>query len=59
MWIKDKDGDYFNLDHCRQIYTDGDGRTHFCFDRTAVIVDCDVKDVVIKNIISGTKYLEV
>lgn len=59
MWIRDNDGDYFNLDHCRQIYTDEDGCTHFCFDRTAVIVNYDVKDKVIQNIISGTKYLEV
>ena len=59
MWIKTQDGDYYNLDHCREIYLDYDGNTHFCFSNTAVIANGDVRDAVVTNIISNTKVVEV
>lgn len=59
MWIKTQDGDYYNLDRCREIYLDYVGNTHFCFSNTAVITKGDVRDVVMANIISGTKVMEV
>lgn len=59
MWIKTQDGDYYNLDRCREIYLDYTGNTHFCFSNTAIITKGDVRDAVMRNIISGTKVMEV
>jgi len=59
MWIKNGEGDYYNLERCREIYIDGKGNTHFCLDGCNIIAEGDIRDVVIKNIISGTKVMEV
>ena len=59
MWIKTQDGDYYNLDRCRQIYIDYAGYTHFCFDSCNIIAEGDIRDKVIMNIISGTKVIDV
>ena len=59
MWIKTQDGDYYNLDRCKEIYLDTMGNTHFCFDGTNIIAEGDVRDAVVVNIVSGTKVMEV
>lgn len=59
MWIKTQDGDYYNLDHCQQIYLDHEGYTYFRLRDRCVGVPGDYRETVISNIISGTKLMEV
>lgn len=59
MWIKTEDGDYYNMDRCRQIYLDYEGDTHFCFDKCNIVGKGDLRDTVVANIVSGTKIMEV
>ena len=60
MWIKDKDGDYYNMDHVKEIYYDGgSNNTRVSFGATVVAIPGDVRDVVIANLVSGTKIMEV
>jgi very-short-patch-repair endonuclease len=59
MWIKSQDGDYYNMDMCREIYLDREGYTYFRFDNCCVGTLGDNRETVIANIISGTPVLEV
>lgn len=61
MWIKTKNGDYFNTDHLKSCYLDDDGDTCCAFDGTyhSIYLDGDVREEIIKNIISGTPVMEV
>ena len=61
MWIRDKQGDYYNMECCSEI----------CYDSTFnvtkirinhnqfVLYDGDLRRDIITNIISGTKIMEV
>ena len=59
MWIKTEDGDYYNMDMCREIYLDHEGYTYFRLDNCCVGVYGDIREDVVTNIISGTKVMEV
>lgn len=61
MWIKTKNGDYFNADYLRRCYLDEDGDTRCDFANThhGIYWDGDVREDIIANIISGTKVMEV
>lgn len=59
MWIKTKHGDFYNMEHCRQIYLDNDGYTCFCMDGVTLQVEGDYRETIIQNIVSETKIMEV
>jgi len=59
MWIKTKDGDYHNMDHCWNIFLDDSDNTCLCFDGYTVRIPGDYRDTIVRNIISGMKILEV
>lgn len=60
MWIKSEDGNYYNVDLCREIFLDHSGNfTYFRFDSVCIGVPGDVRERVMMHIIDGTKVLEV
>ena len=60
MWIKDKYGDYVNMDHASYVYKDYDGSTCVHVGGSEhEISNYDVRDEIIANIISGTPVMEV
>lgn len=60
MFIKTRDGDYYNLDLAQQIYLSDDGMyTYFRLRDCCIGVPGDIRDAIVTNIISGTKVMEV
>ncbi len=60
MWIKDANGDYINMDHVPYIYLDYEGHTCAHVDGCEHdIYYGDIRDEIIKNVISGTPVMEV
>lgn len=59
MWIKTKDGDYYNMEYSQTIYMVEKDFTRIAFDGRVVCVQGDQRDTIVQNIISGTKLMEV
>ena len=61
MWIRDKDGDYYNMDCCSEICYDSEFNvTRVCINHNRyVLYNGDLRGDLIANIISGTKIMEV